>query len=93
MCQYSYITPAFLGSPWWGEINLEMSGCGGNEPKMCEMGWKWVKLGENTKSPMWKKHQDLLSNNNDAKSITIWVSGKATCPNSRAARALHLRPP
>ena len=22
MCQHGYITPAFLGSPWWGEINL-----------------------------------------------------------------------
>ena len=37
---------------------------------MCEKGWKWVKLGENAISPMWKKHQNLLSNNNDAQSIT-----------------------
>ena len=70
MCQYAYITPAFWASPWWGEINLERSGCGGNEQKMCEKGWKWVKLGENAMYPMWKKHQNLLSNNNDAQSIT-----------------------
>ena len=70
MCQYGYITPAFSASPWWGEINLERSGCGGNEHRMCEKGWNWVKLGENAISPMWKKHQNLLSNNNDAQSIT-----------------------
>ena len=29
-----------------------------------------MKLGENAISPMWKKHQNLLSNNNDAQSIT-----------------------
>ena len=23
--QYGYITPAFLGSPWWGEINMATS--------------------------------------------------------------------
>ena len=53
--------------PWWGEINLGKSGCGGNEQKNCEKRWKWVKLGENQKnaiSPMWKKYQNLLSNNN-----------------------------
>ena len=70
MCQYGYLTPAFSGSPLWGEINLERSGCGGNEHKMCEKGWNRVKLGENAISPMWKKHQNLLSNNNDAQSIT-----------------------
>ena len=43
MCQYGYITPAFKASPWWGEINLERSGCGGNEHKLCEKGWNWVK--------------------------------------------------
>ena len=32
-----YITPAFSGSPWWGEINLVRSGCGGNEQKMEEI--------------------------------------------------------
>ena len=37
---------------------------------MCEKGWKWVKLGENAISPMWKKHQTLPSNNTDAQSIT-----------------------
>ena len=26
--QYGYITPTFLGSSWWGEINLVRSGCG-----------------------------------------------------------------
>ena len=36
--QYGYITPTFLGSPWWGEINLVRSGCGGNEQKMDENG-------------------------------------------------------
>ena len=69
MCQYGYITPPFSASPWWGEINLEKSGCGGNEDKMCEKGWKWVKLGENAIFPMWKKHQNVLSNDNDAQSI------------------------
>ena len=34
---------------------------------MCEKGWKWVKSGENAISLMWKKHQNFLSNNNDAK--------------------------
>ena len=37
---------------------------------MFEKGWKWVKLGENAISPMWKRHQNLPSNNNDAQSIT-----------------------
>ena len=37
---------------------------------MCEKGCKWVKLGENAMSPMWKKHQNLWSNNKDAQSIT-----------------------
>ena len=23
--QYGYITPAFSGSPWWGEINMATS--------------------------------------------------------------------
>ena len=36
--QYGYITPTFLGSPWWGEINLVTSGCRGNEQKM---GTNW----------------------------------------------------
>ena len=36
--QYGYITPAFLGSPWLGEINLVRSACGGNEQKMDENG-------------------------------------------------------
>ena len=43
--------------------------------KLCEKGWKWVKLDENAMSPispMWKKHQNLLSNYNDAQSITTY---------------------
>ena len=36
--QYGYTTPTLLGSPWWGEINLVRSGCGGNEQKM-EENW------------------------------------------------------
>ena len=70
MCQYGYMTPALSESPWWGEINLEGSGCGGNEHKMYKKGWKWVKLGENAIHPAWKKHSNLLVNNNDAQSIT-----------------------
>ena len=69
MSQYGYITLALSVSPWWGETNLERSGCGRNKHKMCEKGWKWVKLGENAISPMWKKHQNLPSNNNDAHNI------------------------
>ena len=71
MCQYGYITPAFSG-PHGGEINLERSGCGGNEHKMCKKGWKWVKLGENAMSPMWKKHQNLPSNNS---ALDSWARG------------------
>ena len=37
---------------------------------MCEKGWKRVKLGENAVSLMWKNHQNLLSNNNDAQTMT-----------------------
>ena len=37
---------------------------------MCEERWKWVKLCENATSPVWKKHQNLPSNNNDAQGIT-----------------------
>ena len=36
--QYGYITPAFSGSPWWGEINLVRNGSLGNEQKMDENG-------------------------------------------------------
>ena len=43
--QYGYITPAFLGSPWWGEINLVRSECGGNERN------EEMKLGENPNIP------------------------------------------
>ena len=38
--QNGYITPSFWGSPWWGELNLEKSGCGGGELTS-------VKKGEN----------------------------------------------
>ena len=58
--QNGYIKPAFSGSPWQGELNLQKSGYGG--AKKCENGWKWVKLGENPKnalSPIRKKHQNL----------------------------------
>ena len=34
--EYGYITPAFSGSSWWGEINLERSGCSGSELRMGE---------------------------------------------------------
>ena len=37
---------------------------------MAKMSTKCVKRGGNAISPMWKKHQNLLSNNNDAQSIT-----------------------
>ena len=66
MCQYGYITPTFSVSPWWGEINVERSRCGGNEHKMCEEGCKCTNLGDNAVSPVWKKHQNLPSNNNNA---------------------------
>ena len=66
MCQYGAVTPAFLGFPWWGEINPERSGCGGNEHKMCEKRWNRVKLDETANFRMWKKHQKLLSNNHNA---------------------------
>ena len=36
--QYGYITPAFSGFTWWGEIKLVRTGCGGNEQKMDENG-------------------------------------------------------
>ena len=93
MRQYGYITPVFSGSPWWGDINLERSGCIGNEHKTCEKQWKGGQLGENAISPMWKKHQNRLSNNNDAHSITKY--GSLVPPgtqNSPTAHALHLRP-
>ena len=41
--------------------------------KKGEKRWKWVKLGENQKMPypqMWKKYQNLLSNNNDAPQVS-----------------------
>ena len=38
--------------------------------KCVKRGGKWVHLDENAISPMRKKHQSLLSNYNDAPSIT-----------------------
>ena len=72
MCQYGYIPPAFSGSPWNLEWNVCMNGVlemGTKCVKRGEMERKWVKLGENATSSMWKKHQNLPSNNNDAQSI------------------------
>ena len=46
--QYGYITLAFSGSPWWGEINLERSARGGHEQKMCETR---AKVGKNPNEP------------------------------------------
>ena len=90
MCQHGYITPAFSASSWWGEINLERSVCGGKEHKKCDNGWKWVKLGENAISPMWKNHQNLLSNNNDAQGITKY--GFLVWPHAQIG-ALHFKGP
>ena len=36
--QHGYITSAFSRSLWWGEINLEKSGCGGNEQNGVKKG-------------------------------------------------------
>ena len=68
--QYGYITPGFLWSPWWGEINLVRSECGGNKQKN---GRKLVKLGENRNIPypnVKEASKYPLSNNNDVHSIT-----------------------
>ena len=73
-----------------GKINLKRSGCGGNEHKLCTKRCKWVKLGENAIFPMWKKHQNQLSNNNDAQSITKY--GFVIRPNAQIV-ALRLRGP
>ena len=59
-----------------------------NEHKMCEMGWKWVKLGENAIFPMWKKHQNPPSNNNDSQSIAKY--GFLVRPDAQVAHALHV---
>ena len=53
---------------------------------MCERGWKLVKLGGKATSPMWKKHQNLLSNNNDAQSTTKY--GFLVRPHTKIV-ALH----
>ena len=49
-----------------------------------------MKLGENAISPMWKKHENLLSNNNDAQSITKY--GFLVRPHTQIV-ALCLSPP
>ena len=55
--------------------------------KCVKKSWKWVQLCENAISPMWKRHQNLLPNNNDAPSITKY--GFLVWPNSCTARTLH----
>ena len=73
--QNGYITPAFSGSPWQGELNLEKSGCDG--AKKCEKGWKWVKLGENPKMPYPRCGRSIKTyarGNNDAPNITKYRS-------------------
>ena len=35
------VSPLLLEVPWWGYINLEKSGCGGNEQKGVEKGGNW----------------------------------------------------
>ena len=34
------MTPSFSGSEWWGELNLEKSGCAGDEQKSVKRGEK-----------------------------------------------------
>ena len=85
-----YITPAFSGSPWWGEISLERSGCGGNEQKACEKGWKRVKLGENPKMPhphCGRSIKTCCQTTNDAQNITKY--GFLVRPNAQ----MRLMPP
>ena len=65
--QYGYITPAFLGSPWWEEINLVRGGCGGNEQKMEE---NWVRIQVYHIPNVKEASKYLLSNNHDAHSMT-----------------------
>ena len=61
---------------------------------MCEKGWKRVKLGE-----MWKKHQIMLSNNDDAQSITqygflVWPHAQLVALRAHCTPPpLHERPP
>ena len=68
--QYSYITPAFSGSPWWGEINLVRSGCGGNKQKMDENGCNWVRTQIYHIPNVKEASGNPFSNNNNAQSIT-----------------------
>ena len=73
--QNGYITPAFSGSPWQGELNLQKSGCDG--AKRCQKGWKWVKLGENPKIPYPQCGRSIKTyarGNNDAPSIIKYRS-------------------
>ena len=58
--------------------------------KLCEKGRNWLKLGENAISGMWKKHQNLPSNNNDGQGITKY--GSLVRPDAQIV-ALRLSPP
>ena len=69
-----------------GEINLERSGCGENEQKACEKGWKSVKLAEN---PKMTSPQCGRSIKTSCQTTTmpeyhkIWVSSAARRPSNR----------
>ena len=76
-------TPAFWGSAWWGKINLEKGGCGGNEQKSVKKGGNgrsWVKI-QKCRIPNVEEASNLLSNNNDAPSITKY--GPLVWPNAQ----------
>ena len=69
--QNRHITPAFSGSPWQGDLNLEKSGY--KRAKKCKKGWKWVKLGENPQMPYPQCGRSIKTyarGNNDAPIIT-----------------------
>ena len=68
--QYGHITPAFLGSPWWGEIDLVRSGCGGNEQKMEENWWNSVRIQIYHIPDVKEASKYPLSKNNNAHSMT-----------------------
>ena len=94
--QYGYITRAFLGSPRWGEINLVRSGCGANEQKACEKGWKWVKLGENPKMQHPQRGRSIKTccqTTMMPKVSSNMGPSTARRPSSRTARARRLSHP
>ena len=68
--QNGYITPAFSGSPWWGEINPVRSGCGGKEQNVDENGWNWVRIQIYHIPNVKEASKDPFANNNNAHSIT-----------------------